>query len=308
MKDESWKTYSPKFDYEELYPDYNSSWSGHKNFAFDLIANVKPRSIIELGTYKGTSFFSFCQAVKELNIASSLYAIDTWQGDPHSGFYKEQIYEKFIIIKEKFYSELEINIIRERFDEAVHHFKDSSIELLHIDGFHTYDAVKHDFNTWLPKLSPDAIVIFHDTAEKKDDFGVYKFWEELCERYQNYFSFSHSHGLGIIFLGNSDVYYHLLLRKTFNIELYYRLVSERDSHIGLSGLQKLKVKKFEERLLPNSDDKIKIKDLEKVVRRQKDQINRDVRLIEGIKNSMTWKIGRFILSPFILLKKIKERD
>ncbi len=77
-------------------------------------------------------------------------------------------------------------------------FSDESIDLLHIDGYHTYEAVYEDFHNWLPKVKPGGIILLHDiSARIKEDFGVWRFWEEISPQYES-FGFSHSFGLGVI--------------------------------------------------------------------------------------------------------------
>jgi hypothetical protein len=86
------------------------------------------------------------------------------------------------------------------FHEALDTFQDGSIDLLHIDGYHTYEAVKQDFESWLCKMTANGIILLHDIHVRRDSFGVYKYWEEVKGKFKT-MEFVGSHGLGIVFLG-----------------------------------------------------------------------------------------------------------
>jgi glycosyltransferase involved in cell wall biosynthesis len=176
------------------FPD---AWMGHLVFAAWLIKEFKPKNFVELGTHSGNSYFSFCQAVLEDNLSTKCYAVDTWQGDEHAGYYDDDIFKQVDAYNQEHFSGFS-RLLRMTFDDAAAYFNEKSIDLLHIDGMHTYEAVKHDFETWLPKLASGAIVLFHDTNVRKDDFGVWKLWEELQDRYPRNLEFTHSHGLGVL--------------------------------------------------------------------------------------------------------------
>ena len=45
-----------------------STWVDHLPFAYDLVADLRPGVVVELGVYNGLSFFTFCQALIEHNV------------------------------------------------------------------------------------------------------------------------------------------------------------------------------------------------------------------------------------------------
>ena len=179
-----------------------SAWLGHMPFAAWVIREVSPRIFVELGTHTGASYFAFCQSVAEAGLTTECYAVDTWHGDEHAGQYGEEIFSQVSAHNCEHYSGFS-HLLRMSFDDAATFFADESIELLHIDGLHTYEAVRHDFETWLPKLAPGAVVLFHDTNVRERNFGVWRLWEELQERYQNNMEFKHSYGLGVLQLDSA---------------------------------------------------------------------------------------------------------
>ncbi len=176
-----------------------TSWHGHIPFAFAVVNMLHPRIFVELGVHKGDSYCSFCQAVKSSGTDCKCYGIDTWKGDEHAGKYDKSVFDDLRKYHDPEYGNFS-GLIKKTFDEANSGFSDGSVDILHIDGLHTYEAVKHDFETWLPKMSPKGIVLFHDIHVYERDFGVWQFWEEIREKYPS-FEFYHSHGLGIIFVG-----------------------------------------------------------------------------------------------------------
>ncbi|HEV7701289.1 MAG TPA: glycosyltransferase [Pyrinomonadaceae bacterium] len=163
---------------------------------------LRPRVIVELGTFTGVSYCAFCQAVKELNLDTRCYAVDTWRGDEQSGFYDgQEILRDLQKHHDPLYGDFS-SLIESTFDRTVSDFEDGSIELLHIDGYHTYDSVRHDFETWLPKMSKErGFILLHDISERERDFGVWKLWDELTSNYRH-FDFTHEHGLGLLAIGS----------------------------------------------------------------------------------------------------------
>ena len=178
------------------------AWIGHLPFAGWVIQDISPEIFVELGTHSGNSYFSFCQSVVEAGISTKCYAVDTWRGDEHAGQYGEEVFAKVNAYHQEHYAGFS-RLLRMTFDDAVTYFADKSIGLLHIDGLHTYEAVRHDFETWLSKLAPGAVVMFHDTNVRERDFGVWKLWKELQAHYPNNLEFVHSHGLGVLQLNSA---------------------------------------------------------------------------------------------------------
>jgi predicted O-methyltransferase YrrM len=176
-----------------------SAWLEHGPFASWLMDALRPRTFVELGTHNGFSYFAFCQAIERLGLDTRTWALDTWAGDEHAGFYGDEIYNLVSGVNDANYSEFS-TLLRGYFSDGLDSFDDGSVDLLHIDGRHTYDDVKQDFESWLPKVSDRGVVVFHDIAEHENDFGVWQLWDEISVTHPS-FAFEHGHGLGVLIVG-----------------------------------------------------------------------------------------------------------
>ena len=197
-----------------------------------LIQVVNPKTFVELGTHNGCSFFAACQGAELRGETDDLnfLAIDSWEGDAHSGKHKPSVLKRFEYYIEKYFPWAGYR--RDFFENVAPDFENDSIDLLHIDGLHTYEAVKNDFETWSPKVRDGGIILFHDTHEKAGDFGVWKLWEELKTQYTT-IDFPHYHGLGVLCKGTPTEAVSELFEKMQSPHVNYSEVFEQAAHLQI---------------------------------------------------------------------------
>ena len=178
-----------------------SGWYAHVPFAGWIVAAARPLLLVELGTHNGVSYSAFCDAVKRELLPTSCYAVDTWKATRMRASTAREFSKQLRAFHDQNYFDFSA-LLRMTFDEALANFSNGSIDLLHIDGFHSYEAVRQDFEKWRPKLSNKALVLFHDTNVRDQGFGVWKLWAELRAYYPG-FEFLHGHGLGVLQIGDA---------------------------------------------------------------------------------------------------------
>ena len=176
----------------------HAAWVQHTPFLMDLLEVLRPRTFVELGVHTGNSYFAACEAVRRFDLPTRCFAIDTWVGDEHAGFYGEEVFDAVSRTNESFpFSTL----VRSTFREALDGFEDGSIDLIHFDGRHFYEDIRDDFESWRPKLSDRSVALFHDIHVYERRFGVAPYWEEIADGAVT-FAFNHGHGLGVMLLGD----------------------------------------------------------------------------------------------------------
>jgi hypothetical protein len=170
--------------------DVPSCWKGHRKFAEWLVTQVKPEVTVDLGVDWG--FSTFCFAMPRIG---HVYGVDTFEGDQFTGG-NHGSYEYVLNKQEKLIMKDNVTFIKGLFDEVAKTW-DKQIDILHIDGDHAYESVKHDYETWSPFVKENGVILFHDTCIEElngNHYGVKKFFEELDIPKV---TFTHTFGLGV---------------------------------------------------------------------------------------------------------------
>lgn len=178
-----------------------SAWLEHVPFAHWIVKALRPAVLVELGTHHGVSYAGFCQAVARLGLGTRCHAVDTWEGDHQAGAYGEEVHRALAATNERDWRGFS-TLLRMTFDAARPRFAAGEIDLLHIDGLHTYEAVRADWETWRDALSDRGVVLFHDTNVRDRDFGVWRLFAELRRDHPT-FEMVHGFGLGVLGVGGA---------------------------------------------------------------------------------------------------------
>ena len=177
-----------KHDYIMSLVDKPSAWVGHGMFAINLVEKLNPEIIVDLGVDYGFSTFCFAYPKK-----GQVFGVDWFQGDEQAGFRDtlDDVLTKYEHLK-KTIGVNNIEFIKSDFTELSKKWE-YNIDILHIDGLHTYEAVKNDFDSWIEYINPSGVVLFHDVESYSHTVGT--FFNEIQGGYK--IIRSGSAGLGI---------------------------------------------------------------------------------------------------------------
>lgn len=152
---------------------------------YGIARAMRPQTCVEIGSARGLSACLIGKALKE-NGFGKLYAID-----PHvqTNWNDTNSIDTFGVMQAnlaRFGVQNYVEIIRE-FSTKVAPDWDKPIDLLFIDGDHSYEGVKSDWEGFSRHIKPFGLVIFHDTTwdyhsdhpSFRPDLGVHKFLDEL---------------------------------------------------------------------------------------------------------------------------------
>lgn len=182
----------------------DSSWKGLRTFATKLVHLLKPEVIIDLGVDTGYSTFVFADALR-FNHGNNkiVYGIDNFKGDLFTGF--RDTYD-LISHNIKMNDLRNISIIRGEFATIAETWS-TPTDILHIDGFHEYESVKADYDTWSPFVKTNGVILIHDICVGR--FGCNRVFLEAPSKYKLFNP--DSGGLGI--LTDSEPTYNKLIKE-----------------------------------------------------------------------------------------------
>ena len=165
--------------------DFQSGLGDSAWVLYGLARSIKPKVCVEIGSARGKSACAVGLALRR-NGGGKLYAID-----PHSltNWNDTNSLDSFAIINEHLRKAGVTNfveIVRQTSDVAAKGWN-KKIDLIFIDGDHSYEGVKADWDLFLPHLSEFGVVVFHDTlwdlrpdtTIARADMGVPRFVDEL---------------------------------------------------------------------------------------------------------------------------------
>jgi hypothetical protein len=134
------------------------------------LLNATPEGgvFVELGCYKGKSTSFIGVEIHKRKRDINFFAIDSFQGATNSTDVNEiKAYEGISEIEESYTYNVslignKIKTIVSLTDEAAQYFEDGSVDVIFVDGGHSYEVVKADILAWLPKMKKGGIMAGHD--------------------------------------------------------------------------------------------------------------------------------------------------
>jgi predicted O-methyltransferase YrrM len=151
----------------------------------ELVAALEPKCVVEIGTNNGGTLFLWSRLASDSAVVAS---VDLPGGTFGGGYpvWRASLYHSFKRKAQR------LNLIRDDSHRTStlarlrHTLGDCPVDFLFIDGDHTYEGVKQDFEMYSQLVRPGGIVAFHDILPHPNhpDCQVDRFWNEVKVQFQ----------------------------------------------------------------------------------------------------------------------------
>ncbi len=150
-----------------------------------IIKQEKPKYIMEIGSAKGGTLFLFSKVADPY---AHIISLDLPHGNFGGGYSKSRIpiFKKLVLktqtidlIRDDSHKKKTLNQIKKILGK-------NKLDFLFIDGDHTYNGVKKDFEMYSPLVKKGGIIAFHDIAKSNDtSCKVNTFWNQIKKKYKS---------------------------------------------------------------------------------------------------------------------------
>jgi predicted O-methyltransferase YrrM len=184
--------------------DIASGLGDSASLLYGLVRSMKPEICVEIGSARGKSACFIGMALKE-NGHGRLYAIDPHDPTDWNDTNSVDTFETFLRNISALRLSEQVTVIRSYSQDAARDW-DRPIDLIFIDGDHSYQGVKRDWELFVPYVKPFGIVVFHDTMwdlppyqmEARGDMGVPHFVDELRQRGYQVLTIDRDYGVSLV--------------------------------------------------------------------------------------------------------------
>jgi len=154
----------------------------------DLIKEKKPKVMMEIGTLKGGSLFFFSRSIAKNAFIISLDSFPDLKNKNLKKYMTIKLLKKIPLKNQKFHL-ITNDSHSENAIRKVKYLLEDKIDFLFIDGDHSYEGVKKDFEIYSPLVKEGGIIAFHDIKQfmsrKDPNSNVGKFWGEIKNKYKH---------------------------------------------------------------------------------------------------------------------------
>lgn len=151
----------------------------------ELVKTKNPSVVMEIGTAFGGMLFLFSRVARE---DATIISLDLPGGNFGAGYpwWKVSLYKAFASKGQNIHLVRSDSRSQETYKKVEEILNGRKIDFLFIDGDHTYQGVKEDFESYYRLMSKEGMIGFHDIIPNSFDVDiqVHQLWGEIKDKYK----------------------------------------------------------------------------------------------------------------------------